>query len=487
MPRTLNLDFQLYDKQHEFVYSDIKYTGFVSGIGAGKTTSGAIKALLNGINTTGTGLILAPTYPMLRDSTLRTFRRICGEALSNFNRSEMRGTFVNGNEVLFRSTDDPDHLRGPNIAWIWADEAQLMEELAWQVAEGRLREGIRQAWATFTPNGKLHWTYKVFGKDDATHKLVHATTMENIWLPEDYVHALQTSYTGSFADQELKGLFVDPEGTLFKREWFKVIDARQLPSTLQWVRAWDLALSEEDAGDAKKHKKPDRTATVLAAVDDYGTIYLRNGSAWRKEWPDTRREMIRIAKQEKVPLVIEAVAFQKAAVQEMLREPELVGIDIKGYVPGQQVPGSYDVAGFHPILLSTGTLQSQREAAYADRNPHRDKDRSKVDRARVWQARAENRQISFVRDNWFPGDPVQPDDWVTDCIDEVCDFRADMSHQHDDWVDAISIAMKHLRMPLMVESIRQGGRPTGLAFESAFRQPTNQNQEIVFIPSGNRN
>ena len=450
MGRKLNLDFDLYAQQEGFVMSDNKAVGFVGGIGSGKTTAGSIRSLLRGVarkhkggNTLG--MVLAPTFPMLRDSTLRTFKKICGESISTYNRSEMRATFVNGNEVLFRSTDNPETLRGPNISWIWIDEAQLVSEDAYLIALGRLREGEGEIWATFTPNGKTHWTYKVFGKSKDLH--FKARTQDNIWLPPDYIKSLEESYSGSFAAQELGGEFVDPEGTLFQRGWFRIVRKEHLPQNLNWIRSWDLALSEDESGDTKKGRKPDRSASVAASVDEMGNVYIADGFAWRKEWPQTRWEIINIAKQEKMPLIIESVAFQKSAVQELLREPELMGIEIRAYNPQSGVDTDYYNA----------EPRSQSEAAFADRNTRRDKDRTKVDRARVWQSRASNRQMFLVEGGWNE-----------DFLDEVCDFRADMTHPHDDWVDAVSIAMKHLKMPLMVESIRRAGRPVPLGFDAAF-------------------
>lgn len=461
MPRELEFDFSLYPQQEEFVQSEVKFTGFVSGIGGGKTTAGAIRSLVHGMNTKGTGLIGAPTYPMLRDSTLRTFRAVCGEAIQRFNRSEMRITFINGNEVLLRSTDDPDHLRGPNIAWIWLDEAQLMSEEAWHIIEGRLREGVRRAWATFTPNGKRHWTYRVFGQDSSNHKLFHARTQDNPWLPKDYIAALEASYTGSFAAQELGGEFVEPEGALFSREWFGIIGHDSLPKGLSWVRSWDLALTEDEAGDNRRMRKPDRSASVAVAISNLGNIYIMDGMAFRKEWPEVRQIIIERAKVERIPLIVEAVAFQKAAVQELLREPELMGIEIKPYIPGQLTQP------WEPPPLPI----SQSQAMYVDRGK-RDRDRSKVDRARSWQARAANRQIFLVAGAW-----------IDDFLDEVCDFRADMTHPHDDWVDAVSIAMKHLRMPTLFESLHASGKPQGLIFNKAQRGPgrNSQSKNIVFL------
>lgn len=54
--------------------SDSRFSFYVSGVGAGKTTAGALRALAWALDHPGSlGLIGAPTYPMLRDATQRAF------------------------------------------------------------------------------------------------------------------------------------------------------------------------------------------------------------------------------------------------------------------------------------------------------------------------------------------------------------------------------------------------------------------------------
>jgi len=87
------------------------------------------------------GVVAAPTYRMLYDATLMTFHEVCGKfiAPNGFSKSEMRVRLIDDKVILFRSADDPERLRGPNLGWFWLDEAALMPELAWEIMIGRLR------------------------------------------------------------------------------------------------------------------------------------------------------------------------------------------------------------------------------------------------------------------------------------------------------------------------------------------------------------
>lgn len=204
---------ELYASQHDFVLCRDRFAGFVGGIGSGKSYAGAVKGLLEAGSTKCLGVVTAPTYPMLRDATLRTYLDLAGDAIVDFHRSEMLATLANGSEVLFRSADNPDRLRGPNISWWHGDEASLYGADVWPVMIGRLREGGKagRAWITFTPKGR-NWIYHRLSE----FTLFRARTRDNPYLDDEFIRSLEASYTGGFARQELEGEFVSFEGLVYE-------------------------------------------------------------------------------------------------------------------------------------------------------------------------------------------------------------------------------------------------------------------------------
>ena len=204
---------ELYGEQWRFVNCQERFTLFVGGIGSGKSYAGAVKALLIGGKAKTVGLVVAPTYPMLRDATLRTFQTVAGDALVDFHKSEMRGTLRNGTEILFRSADMPDRLRGPNIHWMWIDEAALCPTQTWEIGIGRLRADGQAgpAWLTTTPKGR-NWVYGQL----QNLTVFRSTTADNPYLDREFIGSLQTVYTGQFARQELYGEFVSFEGLVYE-------------------------------------------------------------------------------------------------------------------------------------------------------------------------------------------------------------------------------------------------------------------------------
>jgi phage terminase large subunit len=187
----------------------------VGGIGSGKTLAGALKAVKALQEGCGDGVVIAPTYPMLRDSTQHTMFEIIEMAgLScEFNKAEQVAE-INGQRVLFRSGDKPERLRGPNLAWAWLDEAALMRPTVFDIVLGRLRVGKPAAWITTTPNG-VNWVYDRWMADDPEYELIRARTQDNINLPDEYIADLEAAYSGEFAAQELGGQFVQLEGLIY--------------------------------------------------------------------------------------------------------------------------------------------------------------------------------------------------------------------------------------------------------------------------------
>ncbi len=195
--------------------------------------------------------VYAPTYGMLKDSSWRSFldmgRRL--RFIKTVNLSDMRVVLGNGAEIIFRSVDNPERARGPNLSGAWLDEASLMDQEAYTIIIACLRERGEQGWlgATFTPRGRQHWTYEVFGVGKPNTALFHARTVDNPFLPPDFAATLRAQYPTQFARQELEGEFVELQGNVFRREWFRVIDAA--PEGLRWVRYWDLAASINESAD----------------------------------------------------------------------------------------------------------------------------------------------------------------------------------------------------------------------------------------------
>jgi hypothetical protein len=67
--------------------------------------------------------------------------------------------FVNGAKAYCKGLRDPDSGRGPNMNWVWYDEAGRDKTgMGWKLAIAGVRIGVEpKAWATYTPKDFYHW------------------------------------------------------------------------------------------------------------------------------------------------------------------------------------------------------------------------------------------------------------------------------------------------------------------------------------------
>jgi hypothetical protein len=218
--QTAQPTIHLFPRQMRFVKSTAPFPAYIGGIGSGKSFAGGAKVIAR-LGRKEIGMIAAPTYPMLRDSTLEGFFQqldMLGIPYEHL-KSDNTISFSSGHKILCRSLDDPDKVRGPNLNYAWIDEGGYINRTGWQIVKGRVRVGVQpQAWLTGTPKGR-NWTWEEWERDatgnetDPTHPLFRVRTDENPELPTDFADSL--GYSGRFAAQELGGEFVAFEGLVY--------------------------------------------------------------------------------------------------------------------------------------------------------------------------------------------------------------------------------------------------------------------------------
>ena len=232
----LKIKGELFGVQDDFVACENRFTAFIGGIGSGKSFAGAVKGLAQCKPKT-VGLVIAPTYPMLRDATLRSYQGLAGDYMT-VRHAEMIGAF-NGGEILFRSADQPDRLRGPNVHWAHIDEGGLCPAGTWEIVIGRLRaDGLAgPCFVTTTPKGR-NWLYD----RQSEMKVFRAKTRDNPYLAPEFVASLESAYTGKFAQQELLGEFVGFDGLVYE-EFDRGRNVRAIPT-----RTWRRVIGGVDEG-----------------------------------------------------------------------------------------------------------------------------------------------------------------------------------------------------------------------------------------------
>ncbi|MBC7350837.1 MAG: hypothetical protein H5U08_00615 [Thermogutta sp.] len=312
-----SLPVELTPAQAEFADAREPIVGFVGGRGAGKTWVGAYR-LCKLAEPGRTYLVVAPTYTMLRDICWPVFlgmaRRL--RFLRDTIRSRLAVILGNGAVVLFRSADQPDRLRGLNVAGAWIDEASLTPRDVYDVVLLTLRE-TAGAWlaCTFTPKGKSHWTYEVFGSPRPGVRIVRSRTTDNPFLPVDFVDRVAQQTTELLARQELEAEFVDLAGVDWPAEhWGDWVLVDRLPPRDRWL----VSALAVDPSLGKSDKQGDYSAIVLVAVCD-GLVWIDADLQRRPPWKLVR-DVLAMCDRYKPDLVgFEANQFQELLVHEFER------------------------------------------------------------------------------------------------------------------------------------------------------------------------
>jgi Terminase large subunit, T4likevirus-type, N-terminal len=204
--------------QQLFHDSKARFKGFSGPIGSGKSQALCQEAIkLSYLNPGRTGLIGAPTYPMLRDATQAALIDVLerNRIPYDFNRAEnflvMRET---RSKILFRAVEEFERLRGSNLAWFGLDELTYTSEQAWLRLEGRLRDPKATrlcGFGVWTPKG-YDWVYERFiAREVDGYETVMAQPFENRFLLEkipDYYSRLKSSYDSRFYEQEVLGEYL---------------------------------------------------------------------------------------------------------------------------------------------------------------------------------------------------------------------------------------------------------------------------------------
>lgn len=271
--RTVRRTARLHPAQAAFRHHDALYRGFVGGRGSGKSWAGAYD-LLRRCRPGRTYLVASPTGILLGDTTFPTFKALAlhlgtwrGVKLTPY--PNVRIACGKGQEratIRFRTAEDPERLRGPNLSGVWLDEASLMPKAAYDVAIAALREAGEQGWlsATFTPKGLGHWTYEVFGSQPPRPNtaICHARTRDNPFIPPEFQATLEGQYSGVQARQELDGAFCNIEGAEWPADFFDGILFSQWPSSLTHrVIALDPSKGRAD-------RPGDYSAFVMLGLDE---------------------------------------------------------------------------------------------------------------------------------------------------------------------------------------------------------------------------
>lgn len=435
-PKMDGLHYNPNEQQEGFVHSFARLAAFFGSRGSGKSCGGAQKAMLRvkqGLN----GAVLNPDFENFKISTWPEFRMWIpwdNVVPSQRYRQDPEWypyqpftlTFMNGASVICKGLKEPDSARGPNINWLWYDEAgRDVTGQAWQIALASVRVGYApQAWITTTPNVKSPWIKKLFINKEIPEDALKEFEKEGLNRPfietffgtifdnqanldPGFFATMLAAYpSGWLRQQEIFGKFVDEGGTLGDRSWFRNKMVNEPPfEVYRRLRYWDLAATEKKLVGTKRNDPDESVGTLMAMSNNLKSpefcIEHQHHGFWK--WDDLIEQIINTARAD------------GASIRQIVEEEPgsggknqvaMIDKSVKEAIPGH--PG---VLGWRP-------------------------DNDRVILANFWFADAADGRVYMVEG-----------EWNKELFDQLDMFPSDTSHTHDDRITSISGARVNLAPP----------------------------------------
>lgn len=195
------------------------FSAIVGGYGSGKTDGGLYKLFsIMLMNKTDTAYYL-PTYSLVEDIALKKIPIVLSRMGISYSirKKPYNITLSNGSTVMLRTMDNPKMIAGYEVGYSVIDEIDRMplkqanEAFDSITARNRKPMPFDKNMIDFvcTPEG-YKFLYNFFVKNKTDNKtLIKAKTMDNPFLPNDYIERLKETYTQDKLDAYLNGNFVN--------------------------------------------------------------------------------------------------------------------------------------------------------------------------------------------------------------------------------------------------------------------------------------
>lgn len=209
----------LHKFQSEAVFAKERFIALVAGLQSGKTLGGSVWARIQ-FDTfpNDSGLIAAPTYKILTQSTLPKFFEINPDLKKYYKKGDNEILIPNRGTIFIRSTENPNVLEGMTLRWAWLDEAGQMKLDAWVNIQGRLSILQGKLFITTTPY-TLNWLFTDFyeqaKKGTAEYKVVQFKSSDNPYFPKEEYERVKGTMDARTFRRRYDGLFEKMEGLVY--------------------------------------------------------------------------------------------------------------------------------------------------------------------------------------------------------------------------------------------------------------------------------
>jgi len=327
--------------------------------------------------------------------------------IADYNKSLHELLLVNGSLIKGIPASEPERFRGPQFHGAWCDELAAWDYLqdSWDMIQFGVRLGKNTRILVSTTPKPKSVILDLIARDGDDVVVTRASTYANLanLAPSFQKQILQ--YEGTkLGRQEIHAEIIDPEeGGIVKREWFRLWPAgRELPKFEFVLQSYDCANTD------KTHNDPTAAITFGVFKPEDGGMCVLIVDCWQDhlQYPDLRPKVIEEFE------TVYGDGKTKKRVDLILVEDKSAGISLIQDLQQAHLP----VHAYNPGRAD----KIQRLSIVANI----------IKAGRVWVPESTAR-AGFVRD------------WAEGMVSQVCGFPEGV--EHDDFVDAISQALRYLR------------------------------------------
>lgn len=216
-------------KQANFLASQHRFAAIVGGRGSGKSVALCISAILEATNDPGgVSLIGRLNMPALETSTMRIFLELVKPEWGDWAEAKKIWTWKNGHQTIFKHLDITDpkvvgHIKSMNLSSAFVDEAvEVSEEIFFVIVGGVRRKSAPRRIIRLASNPAGHdWVWRTFFDPERRKSLqdnlgITTSSMDNTFLPPEYIENMQNTYPADWADRFIYGSFADFTDLVFK-------------------------------------------------------------------------------------------------------------------------------------------------------------------------------------------------------------------------------------------------------------------------------
>jgi hypothetical protein len=217
MPQNIQIDALPHPGQAMVHRHPARFKVLAAGRRWGKTRLG-VHECLDVAAHGGRAWWIAPTYQMgnVGWRPLKTMGAKIGAEIRKVDRQVI---LPNGGEVVVRSADNPDSLRGEGLDFAVMDECAFMTEPVWtEAVRPALSDRLGKAMFISTPSGR-NWFWRLWQRgvaDDGEWKSWQLPTSANPYIDAAEIEAARMALPELTFEQEYLAIFLENEGAVFR-------------------------------------------------------------------------------------------------------------------------------------------------------------------------------------------------------------------------------------------------------------------------------